>query len=79
MNTLTIIGANIATLAIFSFIINKRIDDIKELFKAELKAELSPINQKLNNHITDTDRKIDDLSKQVKEVNEKLDRLLTQK
>lgn len=71
---LTIIGANIATLAIFTNIINKRIgdfnkrfDDLKDLFRAELK----PINEKLDNHITDTDKKINELTK-------KVDRLLAQ-
>ena len=53
-------------------VLGKRIDDLKELFRAELR----PINEKLDNHITDTDKKIDELRK---EVNDKLDRLLEQK
>ena len=40
---------------------NKRIDDLKEMFRAEL----SPINEKLNNHITGTDKKIDALDTKI--------------
>ena len=44
---------------------NKRIDDLKELFRVELKAELEPINSKLNNHITDTNKDIKALTSRV--------------
>lgn len=72
---LTVLGALIGILALntgISFYLfnslqntfNKRIDDLKELFKAELK----PINEKLDNHITDTDKKIDALQKDLTEI-----------
>ena len=64
-NVLAIVGILTLIMALFNFNINKRIDDLKELFKAELKAELAPINEKLGNHITDTDKKIDILSGQI--------------
>ena len=58
--------------------LGKRVDDLKDLFRAEL----APINEKLNNHITDTDKKIDALDTEIKEIrkeiNEKLDKLLAQ-
>ena len=34
--------------------INKRIDDLKELFKAELRVVINPINEKLSNHVTES-------------------------
>ena len=50
-------------------------NNLKELFKAELnpikdelksiRAELHPIKENLNNHVTETDRKIDSLKADV--------------
>ena len=40
---------------------NKRIDDLKELFKTEL----NPIKENLDNHITETDKKIDSLKEDI--------------
>ena len=58
--------------------INKKVDDFKESITKQmeintklLEAKLEPINEKLGNHITDTDKKID-------EINQKLDQLLSQ-
>ena len=64
--------------------IGNRFDNLKELFKAELRITISPITkdiasiqQDLTNHVTDTDKKIDDLRNDIKETNEKLDLLLS--
>ena len=73
---LIIIGA-VLTLAING--INRQIDTLKELFKTQfdntrelMEARLKPIDDKLNNHITDTDKKIDELNKKVDLILEKL-------
>ena len=62
---------------------NKRIDGLEKLFKAELRIIINPITkdivsiqQDLTNHVTDTDKKIDDLKSDIKETNKKLDLLL---
>ena len=44
--------------------VESRFNDLRGLFKAELK----PINDKLNNHITDTDKKIDEINKKVDKI-----------
>ena len=49
---------------------NNRFDDLKELFKSELARNLEPINQKLGNHITDTNKEIKTLRKDVNELKE---------
>ena len=61
---------------------NKRIDDLKELFRSELKAELAPINSKLNNHITDTTKdikvltgRVDNIEKDLKTLNSEMKNL----
>ncbi len=41
-------------------------NDLKDLFRAELR----PINEKLDNHITDTDKKIDALDAKITKLNE---------
>ena len=66
---LTIIGILSVVIALFNFNVNKRIDDLKELFKAELK----PINQKLDNHITDTDKKIEKLDVKIQGLEKKME------
>ena len=57
---------------------NKRIDDLRDFLRSEtastrelFKAELKPINEKLDNHITDTDKKIDSLTKKIDKLLEK--------
>ena len=55
-------------MGIFTHFFNKRIDDLRELFKAELNAKLTPINQTLHNHVTDTDKKIETLQKDVSDL-----------
>ena len=87
MNTISlamtgILGINIAIiigiLGLFTHFINKIFDD----FKGAIQSELKSIDEKLNNYITDTDKKIESLSNEIKEirkeVNDKLDRLLAQ-
>ena len=47
--------------------------DMKDYFELRLKAELSPINEKLGNHITDTNKQISLLKQGQKTILEKLD------
>ena len=54
--------------------LNKRIDDLKESFNIKLDARIKPIEMALNNHITETDRKIDALDAKVTKILEKLDK-----
>lgn len=50
---------------------SKRFDDLKELFKAELK----PIDEKLSNHVTDTHKEIESLNEGQKAILNKLDKM----
>ena len=56
-----------------------KIDSLKELFTAQLK----PIQENLTNHVTDANKKIDDLKKDMKDghskLEAKLDRILAEK
>lgn len=49
-------------------VIDKRFEDLKELFKSELTAKITPIEIALNNHITDT-------HKEIKALNDKFNKL----
>ena len=42
--------------------VTAKIDSVKNELKAEIKAEIAPVKSALENHITDTNKKIDRLS-----------------
>ena len=67
---ITILAGITGLLTLFNFGFNKRIDDLSHTFNKRIddlkdlfKAELEPIKKDLNNHVTETDKKIDDLKK----------------
>ena len=72
---LTIIFGMSAVVGGFVFLISKRIDDLKDSIIQPLDAKLTPINEKLDNHITDTNKKIAQLSENINENNDKLSHL----
>ena len=52
-------------MGIFTHFFNKRIDDLRDLFKSELESKIKPIETALNNHITDTHKEIVNLKKAI--------------
>lgn len=61
MEMIQFILAICAILGLNFALINMLNNNLKDVFRAELQ----PINEKLNNHITETDKKIDEINKKI--------------
>ena len=69
---IAVLGTLIGLLGVFYLFINTRLNDLKELFKSELRSELRPINEKLDNHITDTTKEIQTIKEEIKYIKEEM-------
>lgn len=86
MQRVEVIGILLSVLApltaLFIYMFNSLKGDIRDataniekLFKARLKAELAPVNEKLGNHITGTNKQIAKLEQRQKEIHDKVAKL----